>query len=115
MKAELTQLCRRGFFAASWLCLGFAAFCAVVWYFWCPVSRDFGVIRAQATFDTMRVIPPFLLASAVLLRLSRRAEHRYPRLLYWVLVAVTMFVWLLTFKDFYERPTRGWDIILGGR
>jgi len=92
-----------------------AAFVAISWLFWCPVSRDFGVIKAQATYSTMLTIPPFIFASGCLMFLAHRSEHRFTRLIYWGLFLVTMLIWSLAFRDFYEMRSRGWSIILGGQ
>ena len=101
--------------SCGWLCIAFAAYVAIVWFFWCPVSKDFGVMKAQAAYGTMLIIPPFIFASACLMYLAHRPEHHFTRVLYWLVFIVTMLIWSLTFGDFYAMPSRGWEIILGGQ
>src|SRR5712691_827065 len=98
MRARISQ---RSCSVGGWLCLAFAAFTAITWYFWCPLSGDFGVIQARATYNTMVMIPPFVFGSGCLLYLARRIEHRFAHFFYWLLLAITVLIWFLTFRDFY--------------
>jgi hypothetical protein len=106
-------LLRRSCFALGWALLGIAVLQALTWLFACPHAHDFGVMAAEATYNTMLVLPPFLLASACFLYVARRVDGLWARRLYWMLFVLTLLIWSLTFKDFYVQPTRGWEIFLG--
>ena len=116
MSDPKSKLYKNSLFAIGWLVIILAACDALSWAGSIQTMHaihDFGVIAAKATYKTMLTVPPFILVSACFLYASHRSEQGWMRRVYWLLLGVSLLIWLLTFRDFCIQPTRGWSIILG--